>query len=86
MSIEWDIEELACAACGKSEEETEEIINNSETDSILSERYGIDFETYCLIVKDLLPLTPVTTTAIGNKPVHGFVRENTYIVKQEAKI
>ena len=23
MSIEWDIEELACAACGKSEEETE---------------------------------------------------------------
>ena len=84
MSIEWDIEELACIACGKDEFEAERIINDSETDDMLDERYSIDFETYCAIVKDLLPLTPTVTTAIRGKRVNAFVRGNVCIVQQDA--
>ena len=83
MSIRWEIEELACRACGKSEEEAEEIINNGTIDELLLEKYEIDFEQYCQIVEDLIPFTPISETAIKNTLVHGFVDGNTFIVKKE---
>lgn len=84
MSIDWGIEELACAACGKSEDETDEIINNSEVDDILHEKYGVDFEMYCAIVKDLLPMTPTVKAALSGTEYHAFVRGNGMLVKMPA--
>ncbi|MDP2901936.1 MAG: hypothetical protein Q8N96_02340 [Methylovulum sp.] len=83
MSIEWEIEELACAACCKSEEEAGQAINDGTTDEILYERYGVDFETYTKIVKDLLPFTPIVQSALAQKNYHAFVADNRMIVRQE---
>lgn len=81
--MDWEIEELACYAAGNSESETEEIINNGRIDDLLWDKYGIDFECYKKVVKDLLPLTPVITTALLGKKYHAFVRGNLIIVRQE---
>ena len=83
MSIEWEIEELACMVCGKSEEETEQAINDGTTDEILFERYGVDFETYTKIVKDLLVFTPIVKTVLTETDYHAFVAENRMIVRLE---
>ena len=81
MNIEWDIEELACKVLGKNEDETSQIINDSETDDLLFEEYGVDFETYCKIVKGLLPFTPKQTAMFSDKKYHAFVEESTMVVK-----
>lgn len=88
MSVEWDIEELAGYVMGKSEEEVEEMINNSDTDDKLNEKYGIDFDTYCSIVKDLLPFTPVVQAGISKNHFNAFIlaKEQRMIVKQPIKI
>jgi len=83
MSIEWEIEELACLACGKSEEETEQAINDGTTDEILFERYGVDFETYTKIVKDLIRFTPIVQTALTETNYHAFVADNRIVVRHE---
>lgn len=88
MSIEWDIEELSGYALGKSEAQVEEMINNSTCEDELNEKYGIDFATYCQIVQDLLPFTPVVRSPLTNKDFHAFVvheKDNSRaILKQEA--
>jgi len=84
MSIEWEIEELACVVCGKTEEETEQIVNDSVADDMLNEKYGVDLETYCAIVKDLLRYTPTVKSAFLGKDYHAFVKKDYMIVKQEA--
>lgn len=66
MSIEWEIEELAYLAMGKTEEE-------ADIDEAIYERYEIDFEVYCEIVKDLLPFTQPVTTAIGETKSFAFI-------------
>jgi len=86
MSIDWEIEELACTVCGKTEEEKDEIINNSEVDDILFDKYEIDFDTYSKIVQDLLPLTPIIKTAITGTLYHAFVKDNFIIVRKEAEV
>jgi len=86
MSIDWDIEELACLACGKTEAETEEIINNGEVDELLADKYSIDFETYSKIVQDLLPFTPVVQTALTETKFHAFVHNNNTVVRKEAAL
>jgi hypothetical protein len=44
MNLEWEIEELACLACGKSEEETDNIINSACVDDMLYEKYEVSFD------------------------------------------
>ncbi len=75
MSIDWEIEELAYMAMGKSEEETEEEINNGDIDDAIYEKYDISFDQYCDIVKDLLPFTPKIQTSISGNVSHAFVIE-----------
>jgi len=84
MSLAWEVEELACVVCGKSEEETEQVLNDSLVDDILYEKYEIDFETYYEIVKDLLPLTPVITTALTETRYHAFVFDNRMVARMMA--
>lgn len=83
MSIEWDIEELAGYAMGKSEDEVEDMINNFTTDDELFEKYKIDLERYSAIVKDLLPFTPKVQAGITKDLYHAFVVGIRMIVKQK---
>lgn len=74
MNIEWNIEQLAYRAMGKTEEQMEQAINNNEDiDEALYDKYEISFDNYIRIVKDLLPFTPVNVSAITNKRFHAFV-------------
>ncbi len=83
MSIEWDIEELAYRAMGKTEQETEDAINNGDIYEAIYEKYDTDFETYCDIVRDLLPFTPIIEAGVSGKSFHGFVdnADSRFIVK-----
>lgn len=85
MSLLWEIEELACLACGKSEEETDEIINDGAVDDLLLGKYDIDFEQYYDIVKDLIPFTTPVRTAITDTVCKGFVDGGRFIVKVECE-
>ena len=81
--IEWDIEELAHRAMGKTEDEAEEEINNGDIDQAIFDKYEISFEQYCKVVKDLLPFTVPITAAISKTKFYAFVdnKQNRAIVK-----
>ena len=81
--IEWEIEELACLACGKTEEETDKIIDDGDVDNLLNDKYEISFEQYCQIVKDLLLFTMIVKTELTNNLCRGFIKDNCFIVKEE---
>ena len=83
MSLHWEIEELACFALGKTEDEADEIINNGDIDSLLIDKYDIGFEQYCNIVRDLIPFTIPAKTALNEKICYGFVKDGRFIVKVE---
>lgn len=83
MSLEFNIQELAYRAMGKTEQEKEDALNNGDIDEAIYEKYDTDFETYCGIVRDLLPFTPLIEAGISGKSFHGFVdnAESRFIVK-----
>ena len=72
---EWDIEELAYRAMGKSEDEADAAIDDDEmdVDDALYEKYGCDFETYQKIVEDLIKFTPIVESALTKTKFHAFV-------------
>lgn len=86
MSIDWDIEELAGYAMGNTEEEVDAMINDSMVDELLYEKYEIDLETYCKIVKDLLPFTPKVQAGISKELYHAFldIKNHRMIVRQKS--
>lgn len=88
MSMDWDIEELAYRAMGKTEEEAEKAINDGDIDEALYEKYEISFEQYRAIVKDLLPFTPQIKAAISGTLFHAFVdvKQSRAIVKIDAEV
>ena len=73
MSIEWDIEELAYRAMGKTDQKAEDAINDGDIDEAIFDKYEISFEQYSSIVKDLLPFTPVIKAGISGDLFHAFV-------------
>jgi hypothetical protein len=73
MSMEWDIEELAYRAMGKTDKQAEEAINDGDIDQAIFDKYEISFEQYCSIVKDLLLFTPVIEAGISGDLFHAFV-------------
>ncbi|MTI13818.1 hypothetical protein [Sansalvadorimonas verongulae] len=87
MSIEWDIEELAYRAMGKTEEETEQAINDGDIDEALHGKYQVSFEQFSKIVKDLLPFTPQVQAGITGELFHAFVdvKAQRAIVKGQVK-
>lgn len=88
MSIDWDIEELAYRVMGKSEDETETAINTGDIDDAIFEKYEINFDQYCKIVKDLLPFTPQIKAGISGDIFHAFVDTKACraIVKLDSKL
>lgn len=87
MSIECEIEELAGYAMGKTEEDVDDMVKMSSVDDELFDAYGVDFDTYLKIVKDLLPFTPLVRTGFHGELCNAFVlaKYNVMIVKQAVK-
>ena len=81
MLDDSDIIELASVASGNGNFEDE-----YDIDEILHKKYGVDFDTYALIVADLLPLTPIIETALRKTRVHAFVKGNLILLKVPCEI
>ncbi len=76
MASYWDYQELAGAALGLTEEQTENIINDNEDfDTPLMEKFGIDFEQFMSVAEALLKLTPTIKSAITKDVHNAFVRQ-----------
>ena len=73
MSMDWDIEELAYRAMGKTESEAEEEINNGDIDQAIYDKYECSFEMYCNIAKDLIKFTPLVSSPLSGTNFHAFV-------------
>ncbi|EMK6918790.1 hypothetical protein V9J55_002043 [Vibrio cholerae] len=72
----FDIQQLAGAALGLSEEQTDEIINDDEDfDSPLLEKFGVDLDQFGNIAKALLPFTPTLGAGFTGTIYHAFVRQ-----------
>lgn len=72
----FDLQMLAGAALGLTEEQTEAIINDDEDfDSLLIEKFGIGFEEFGEVAKALLPLTPTVGSELSGRVYHAFVRQ-----------
>jgi hypothetical protein len=74
--IEWEIDELVGVVCGKSEDETDQAINDGHLDIMIEEKYGVSLDQYYEIVKDLMPFTPIVKTALTEDKYHAFVGGN----------
>jgi hypothetical protein len=84
--MEYDIEELAYRAMGDTAKDAEHAITEGfDIDYQLNLCYGVDFDTYCKIVKDLIPFTPPVASPLSSKLYHAFVdvKTSTAIVKVE---
>ncbi len=73
MNIDWEIEELAYRAMGKTDDEAEKEINDGDIDQAIYDKYECSFETYCDIVKDLIKFTPKVSSCLSGKSFHAFV-------------
>lgn len=75
-----EMQELAGAALGLTEDQTEEILNADEDfDTPLLEKIGVDFEQFCSVAEALIKLTPMlhsTEKTYILKDVKGFVRND----------
>ncbi|MFP8968550.1 hypothetical protein ACKC9G_18355 [Pokkaliibacter sp. CJK22405] len=71
-----ELQELAGAALGLTEEQTDAIFEDDEDfDSPLIEKFGIDFDQFCNVVEALLPLTPTLQSPLTDAVYHAFVRQ-----------
>ena len=73
MDIDWDIEELAYRAMGKTDDEAEKEINDGDIEQAIFDKYEIGFEQYCAIVKDLIKFTPLVSSPLSGTNFHAFV-------------
>ncbi len=73
MMNTYDIEELAYRAMGKTEEETDALIDNGDIDDAVYEKYDCSFDTYCQIVTDLIRFTPIVVSPLTGTEFHAFV-------------
>lgn len=72
----WDLQELAGAALGLTEEQIEEIINGDEDfDTPLLEKFDVDFAQFSGVAEALLKLTPVLTSPLSDERYHAFVKQ-----------
>ncbi|WP_148612334.1 hypothetical protein [Aeromonas sobria] len=92
MSNLWQVQDLAAAALGMSEDEWDRIQDESAEDETLNqqleERFGVDLEQFGNVVDALLPFTPIVE--INGNRYHAFAVEQNGIgrclVKQLVKV
>ncbi|EKO3874649.1 hypothetical protein P0F29_003290 [Vibrio metschnikovii] len=71
-----DLQMLAGAALGLTEDQTEDIIDDNEDfDTPLLEKFGVDLEQFGKIAWALLHLTPTVQSPLSGKVSHAFVRQ-----------
>ncbi|WPC72969.1 hypothetical protein [Vibrio porteresiae] len=72
----WELQELAGAALGLTEDQTEEIIDSDEDfDTPLLKKFNIDFEQFSNVAEALLKLTPVLKSPLSGELDHAFVKQ-----------
>ncbi|WP_345861253.1 hypothetical protein [Shewanella algae] len=72
----WEVQELAGAALGLTEDQTEDIINGDEDfDTPLLEKFNVDFEQFSNVAEALLKLTPVLKSPLSGDLDHAFVKQ-----------
>lgn len=70
------MQELAGAALGLTEDQTEDIINGDEDfDTPLLEKFNVDFEQFSNVAEALLKLTPVLKSPLSGDLDHAFVKQ-----------
>lgn len=73
--MSFEMQYLAGAALGLTDEQTEEIMDGDEDfDTPLLERFGVDFEQFSVVSEALLKLTPAISFLHSGKLGHAFVR------------
>lgn len=71
-----ELQQLAGAALGLNEDETDLIIDEGEDfDTPLLEKFGVDFEQFSKVAMSLLPLTPILESPLTHSLEHAFVRQ-----------
>ncbi|MCA3987793.1 hypothetical protein JKP12_18160 [Vibrio vulnificus] len=72
----FDIQRLAGAVLGLTDDETDEVIDTDEDfDTPLLEKFGIDLDTFGNVAEALLPLTPMISSPLTKTVYHAFVRQ-----------
>lgn len=86
--MDIEIEELICAMCGLTEDETEEAINENKVVDILYENFNVDIEDFENIVNRLIDFTPIVTSSLGGRTFKAFVTEDDrrMIMRKEIKL
>lgn len=92
MSNLWQVQDLAAAALGISEDEWDRIQDESAEDETLNqqldERFGVDLEQFGNVVDALLPFTPIVE--INGNRYHAFAIEKNGVgrclVKKPAQV
>jgi hypothetical protein len=81
MPGHWtEAEELAAHVLGLDPDEA----GSSEVENKLSDKFGIDLETFQKVADALIPFTVKATTALGGVVCQGYVHGNAFICKREA--
>ena len=75
----WDVELLARHICG-ADMDNESV----DVDEILDDKFGIEFDQFLQVVRELLPLCTVGTSPLTEKTYRGFASDNCFIVKIDA--
>lgn len=55
-----------------------------KVEEVLEKELGISSDTFKVVAEALLKLTPIVRTAVTNTAVHGFIKDNCFIVKEDA--
>lgn len=84
MTNYFEIEELAEAVLGLTEEQIEE---GPDHDELMLEKFDIDMEQFWKVAEALLPFTAPQQAAVSGTYCQGFVniKESCFIIKQEVK-
>lgn len=81
MSIGWmGAEELAAVVCGLDEDN----YDSGQVEDALYEKFDCSFETFHKIAEALVPLTIPATAALSGQSFRGFVKNGSFIVKEDA--
>jgi len=69
-----EAQQLAGAALGLDDSQLDEVLNDEEAlDRMLKKRFGVKLDTFAVIARALLPLTPVVNINTDDRAYHAFV-------------
>lgn len=69
-----EAQQLAGAALGLDDSQLDEVLNDEEAlDRMLKKRFGVKLDTFAVIARALLPLTPAVRSDADERAYHAFV-------------